>query len=65
MLATLRNQRPARSDFEPTRVITVRLPLCVHEALAEEAHRLRTSVNKLGISKLIQAIDPALVPSDF
>src|SRR4051812_8300577 len=39
---------------EGTRVITVRLPTCVHEALKNEAHLRKTSMNQLCISKLLQ-----------
>ncbi len=49
---------------EPTRVITVRLPMSLHDSLREEAHEHRTSMNKLCISKLLQFIDSGLVPSD-
>jgi hypothetical protein len=65
MLATLRPRAGRQSDFEPVRAITVRLPKCCHEALRAESHRLHASMNQLCVSKLIQAIDPALVPSDF
>ncbi len=47
---------------EPTRVITVRLPKSLHEALRVEAHEHRTSMNKLCISKLLQIIDGQQVP---
>jgi predicted HicB family RNase H-like nuclease len=64
MLAQLRTGRaPAESD-EPIRVITVRLPRSLHEALRNEAHQHRTSMNKLCISKLLQMVDPDLVPPD-
>jgi predicted HicB family RNase H-like nuclease len=61
LLAELRGKKkekesPETSD-EPTRVITVRLPQSMHEALQAEAYGYRTSVNKLCISKLLQAID--------
>jgi predicted HicB family RNase H-like nuclease len=49
---------------EPTRVITVRLPKSVHEALRVEAHEHCTSMNKLCISKLVQFIDDELVPEE-
>jgi hypothetical protein len=49
---------------EPQHVITVRLTKSLHKALGDEAHRLRTSLNQLAISKLLQAIDPINVPSD-
>jgi hypothetical protein len=42
---------------EPTRVITVRLPMSLHESLRAEAHLRHTSINKLCISKLLQVID--------
>ncbi len=65
MLKRLRERKP--EDAKPperTRVITVRLPESLHEALQEEAHEYRTSVNKLCISKLLQFIDNELVPSE-
>ena len=65
MLAKLRRQGPvALDENEPTRVITVRLPKSLHEALREEAHDHRTSMNKLCISKLLQFIDGESVPAD-
>jgi hypothetical protein len=48
---------------EETKVITVRLPLSLLNALREEAHEHRTSVNKLCISKLLQFIDHDFVPA--
>jgi len=44
-------------EAEATRVITVRLPRSLHEALRVEAHEHRTSMNKLCISKLLQFVD--------
>lgn len=65
LLVKLREKRPtADSESEPTRVITVRLPKSMHEALRHEAHDMRTSMNKLCISKLLQVIDGDLVPSE-
>jgi hypothetical protein len=52
----------AVDDQEPTRVITVRLPQSLHDALRAEAHDLHTSINKLCISKLLQVIDGKQVP---
>jgi predicted HicB family RNase H-like nuclease len=49
---------------EATKVITVRLPKSLHDALRAEAHDHHTSMNKLCISKLLQFIDTGLVPSD-
>ena len=66
MLAKLREKnRGQKQPDEPTRVITVRLPQSLHEALRHEAHDHKTSMNKLCISKLLQVIDGELVPSDF
>jgi hypothetical protein len=65
MLVKLREKRPsADTESEPTRVITVRLPKSMHEALRTEAHDLRTSMNKLCISKLLQVIDGEMIPNE-
>lgn len=67
MLAKLRERSvatPVSEDLEPTRVITVRLPKSLHEALRHEAHERRTSMNKLCISKLLQVVDEQLIPTD-
>lgn len=67
MLAKLRESSQANQNtatFEPTRVITVRLPKSLHESLRAEAHEKRTSMNKLCISKLLQFIDNELVPTE-
>jgi predicted HicB family RNase H-like nuclease len=66
MLAKLRERnRVQKNCDEPTRVITVRLPQSLHEALRHEAHNYKTSMNKLCISKLLQVIEGELIPSDF
>jgi len=63
MLTSLRKQRPPANDpEEPTRVITVRLPKSLHDALRVEAHEHHTSMNKLCISKLLQFIDRQMIP---
>ena len=49
---------------EPTRVVTVRIPRSLHDALRVEAHEHRTSMNKLCISKLLQFIDTGMVPAE-
>ena len=54
MLARLRQRTSTRVDNqEPTRVITVRMPQSLHEALQAEAHAHQTSMNKLCITKLL------------
>ncbi len=65
MLVKLREKRAsADPETEPTRVITVRLPKSMHEYLRTEAHDLRTSMNKLCISKLLQVIDEEMIPNE-
>ncbi len=67
MLAKLRerNGEPNGNSKEPTRVITVRMPKSLHEALKAEAHEMHTSMNKLCISKLLQFVDGELVPTEL
>jgi predicted HicB family RNase H-like nuclease len=58
MLAKLRERSASMPEGrEPTRVITVRLPKSLHEALKNEAHDRNTSMNQLCISKLLQVIE--------
>lgn len=65
MLVKLREKRTSgESENEPTRVITVRLPKSMHEYLRTEAHDLRTSMNKLCISKLLQVIGEEMIPNE-
>ncbi|MCA9237316.1 MAG: hypothetical protein KDA44_17700 [Planctomycetales bacterium] len=65
MVVKLREKRPtAEGEGEPTRVITVRLPASMHEYLKSEAHDMRTSMNKLCISKLLQVIGEDQIPND-
>jgi predicted HicB family RNase H-like nuclease len=65
MLVKLREKRNASDpESEPTRVITVRLPKSMHEYLRTEAHDLRTSMNKLCISKLLQVINEEMIPNE-
>jgi predicted HicB family RNase H-like nuclease len=64
MLTRLRRKGPpAKEEEDPTKVITVRLPKSIHDALLVEAHEHRTSMNKLCISKLLQFIDSQMVPT--
>ena len=65
LLARLRERTGAAADGkEPTRVITVRLPKSLHEALKTEAHDRKTSMNQLCISKLLQVIDAEMMPTE-
>jgi predicted HicB family RNase H-like nuclease len=64
-LTKLREKKNATdTESEPTRVITVRLPKSMHEYLRTEAHDLRTSMNKLCISKLLQVIEQDKIPTE-
>jgi len=63
MLAALRVQNGrAVETQEPMKVITVRLPQSLHQALRAEAEDRNTSMNKLCISKLLQVIDAEELP---
>lgn len=65
LLVRLREKRSnVDLETEPTRVITVRLPKSMHEYLRTEAHDLRTSMNKLCISKLLQVIGEDMIPNE-
>lgn len=66
MLTKLRQpgNTPPDGTEEPTRVITVRLPKSLHEALRSEAYEHQTSMNKLCISKLLRFIDNEMVPAE-
>jgi predicted HicB family RNase H-like nuclease len=65
MLRRLRQlSHPSGNGADKTRVITVRLPQCLHDALREEAYEHHTSMNKLCISKLLQMIDNQATPSE-
>lgn len=57
MVNMLRNRKAAAAAVnEPTRVITVRLPESLHEALKAEANDHNTSMNRLCIGKLLQVL---------
>jgi hypothetical protein len=65
MLTSLRQRRrPAPTHEERIRVITVRLPESLHDALKDEAYARRTSMNQLCISKLLQFIEDNLIPNN-
>jgi len=65
MLTELRERTaPPEDPNEPIRIITVRLPKSLHEALRVEAHEHQTSMNKLCISKLLQFIDNEMIPRE-
>jgi len=58
MLDTLRSRERERpADRESNRVVTVRMPRSLHEALKGEAADRRMSINTLCIAKLLQALE--------
>lgn len=64
MLTILRSRDlPENDPHEQQRMITVRIPKSLHDAICDEANVLAVSVNKLCISKLLQKVDPAMIPS--
>ncbi len=64
MLTVLRSRDlPENDPHEQQRMITVRIPKSLHDAICDEANELSVSVNKLCISRLLQKVDPAMIPS--
>lgn len=64
MLTVLRSRDlPENDPHEPQRMITVRIPKSLHDAICAEANNLCVSVNKLCISRMLQKVDPAMIPS--
>ena len=64
MLATLRRHGSTPNETpEPSRVITVRLPKAMHDALRVEAYEHRTSMNKLCISSCCNRSTSGRCPS--
>jgi hypothetical protein len=64
MLTVLRSRDlPENDPHEPQRMITVRIPKSLHDAICEEANSLSVSVNKLCISRMLQKVDPSMIPS--
>jgi predicted HicB family RNase H-like nuclease len=64
MLVKLREKNLNKSpESEPIRVITVRLPKSMQDALNREAIERKTSVNQLCISKLLQWVEDDRIPA--
>lgn len=64
MLTALRSRDlPENDPTESQRMITVRIPVSLHEAICDEANRLKVSVNKLCISRLVQRLDRSMIPT--
>ncbi len=63
MIAAMRSQDSSKGDAtEPERMITIRLPKSLHDALRVEAEEMNLSINKLCISKLLQRIESRFIP---
>ena len=62
MLDSLRSrERDRPADREANRVVTVRMPRSLHEALKAEAADRRMSINTLCIAKLLQTLDAGAI----
>lgn len=65
MLTAIRSHDDLKSDsVEPLRMITIRLPVSMHEVLKQESKERGTSINKLCLSKLLNGIDQKLIPQE-
>lgn len=65
MLTKLRERWAVIAPSEDqNRMITIRLPASVHLSLLDEAKQMKTSMNKLCISKLLQIVDQGLIPNE-
>jgi predicted HicB family RNase H-like nuclease len=63
MIAAMRSHDPSKGDStEPERMITIRLPKSLHDALKTESEEMNLSINKLCISKLLQRIEGRFIP---
>ncbi len=65
MLAAIRSQDTGKGEtVETQRMITVRLPMSMHETLKRESKDADLSINKLCITKLLQCMDSRFVPTE-
>ncbi len=69
MLDALRQKQQEKAPIrEVQRVVTVRMPMSLHETLKAEAQEMNVSINKLCISKLLKLLDETacrdLVPEE-
>jgi hypothetical protein len=65
MLSALRSHDTGKGDtVETLRMITVRLPVSMHEALKKESEERELSINKLCITKLLHKMDSRFVPQE-
>lgn len=55
MLTSIRSQDESKTDaYEPSRMITIRMPRTLHDAIKREAEELELSINNYGLTKLLQ-----------
>ncbi len=65
MLAALRSHDTGKGDtIEAQRMITVRLPASMHEAMKLESKECGLSINKLCITKMLQPLDVRFAPEE-
>lgn len=65
MLADLRStDRTPPARHEPEQMITIRIPVSLHELLITETREADLSLNKLAITKLLQRADPRFTPEE-
>lgn len=65
MLTALRSTDHSKTEVvEPKRMITIRIPSSLQQALTAEASQRGVSINKLCISKLLMRADPNAVPTE-
>lgn len=63
MIAAMRSADTSKSDAtEPERMITIRIPMTLHEVLKKESDWAELSINQVCISKLIQPLQDRHVP---
>ncbi len=66
MLAALRTHDNGKGDsVESQRMITIRIPASLHEALKVESDEAMLSINKLCITKLLHKMDARFVPEEL
>lgn len=54
---------PENDPTELQRMITIRIPMTLHDAICDEANDLKVSVNKLCISRMLQPLDTRMIPN--
>jgi len=64
MLAALRARNlPENDPTEAQRMITIRLPMSLHDSICREANELQVSVNSLCITRMLQPLVSEMMPA--